>query len=409
MSKPNGSYAYILAATGFVIMLISYGSAYSFGVFFKPMSADFGWSRAETSLAYTFYQFFHGFFCIVVGRLADRFKPRLVITMCGVVLGLAFLLMSRADSLWQLYLNYTLVGLGVAAYVPLMSTVAKGFRAKRGLMTGIVISGIGAGTIVMPQLATRLIADNDWGLAYLVIGLLVLVVMLTAAQFVKHSPLPETESGGTVRALPDRLETQGFTPRQALRSRPFWMISAAYFTFLFAQQVMIVHIVPHATDLGMSAIAAAGIVSVIGGVSIAGRVAIGSASDRIGTVNALLVALGFITAGLFWLLGARDLWMFILFATIFGFGYGATVVIQSPIAADLFGLKSHGTILGMLVFVATIGGAVGPLAAGAIFDLTGAYQPAFILAAVLSVIGLALVFAVRFRSSRRKQPQPQRY
>ena len=161
-----------------------------------------------------------------------------------------------------------------------------------------------------------------------------------------------------------------------------------------------VHIVPHATDLGISTVSAASIVSVIGGLSAVGRAGGGSIGDRIGNKPTLIITFILMGAAFVWLQFAKELWMFYLFAVIFGFAYGGLIALESPMVAELFGLRALGAILGMVHFVATIGGAISPLLTGRIFDITGSYQWGFLTSVGLSIVGLILVTLLR--PSRRR-------
>jgi len=379
--------------------MVAYGTQYSFGVFFKPVLTEFGWTRAMTAGAYSLYTILHGFFCIVAGRVSDRFGPRLVVTGCGLFLGIGYLLTSQISAIWQLYLFYgVLASVGMGSVVPLLSAVARWFVKRRGLVTGVVVSGIGAGTMIVPPVATQLITTYGWRTSYIIIGVIALVLIVVAAQFLRHDPSQVGQlpyGAGEVEAESSDLEAKGFSLQEAIRSRQFWILCALYFSFLFGQQTMMVHIVPHATDLGISAVSAASILSVIGGLSIAGRIGMGSAGDRIGNKPSIVIVFILMSVALFWLLGAKELWMFYLFAVVFGFGYGGLIALQSPTVAQLFGLRAHGVILGMVIFGATIGGAIGPLVAGRIFDITGGYQLIFLICAVLSVVGLILALTLR--------------
>ncbi len=388
-----------MVLAGFFAMMVSYGTLYCFGVFFKPVSGEFGWTRAETSGAYSLYQIMHGVFAIIAGRLGDKFNPRLVITACGVILGSGYLLMSHITSLWQYYLYYgVLVSTGMTYYLPLMSTVARCFVKRRGLMGGIVLSGTGIGTIIMPPIATQLISNYNWSTSYLIIGCLALVIVVIAAQFVRRGPDQISQPSYGAEAV-NRFnpETPVFTVKKAIRTGQFWMFSVALFCFIFCQQVVLVHIVPYATDVGMSAVSAASILSVIGGISITGRIGLGSASDRTGCKSAWVIALASASIALFWLLlVARELWSFYLFAAIFGFGYGGVMAVQSPMVAELFGLRSHGAIYGMALFVGMIGGAVGPIVGGRIVDVSGSYQTALLITAMVGATGLILGLLSKF-------------
>ena len=146
--KAEFFYGYVVVAITFLIMVVIGGTIYSFGVFLKPLSTEFGWSRAATSGAYSVFMVTHGLFYIITGRLNDRFGPRVVISGCGFFLGLGYLLISQTSYLWNFYLFYGLfvaIGMG-GGFVPLTSTVARWFIKRRGQMTGIAVSGIGFGT-----------------------------------------------------------------------------------------------------------------------------------------------------------------------------------------------------------------------------------------------------------------------
>ena len=392
-------YGYIVVIAGFLVMTIMFGAQYSFGVFFKPVLTEFGWTRAMTSGAYSLYIILHGLSCIITGRLTDRYGPRLVVTICGLFLGTGYLLMSQINAIWQLYLFYGVFSsLGMSSYVPLLSVVTRWFVRRRGLMTGIVVSGVGAGTIVMPPLATQLIASYGWRTSYIVVGCIALVGIALASQFLRREPAQMGQvpyGADEVKSdFPD-LDAQGLSVREAVHTIQFWLLGAVFFSFLFTEHMLLVHIVPHATDIGISAANAASILSIIGGLSIVGRISVGSASDRIGNKPSLVIVFGLMAIALFWLLVARELWMLNLFAIVFGFSYGASVLLQSTTVAGLFGTRSHGAILGMVVFVAAIGGAIGPLIAGRIFYIENSYYLAFLACAVLSVIGFVLALFLK--------------
>ncbi|MBI2830970.1 MAG: MFS transporter [Chloroflexi bacterium] len=402
-SKAEGKsklfYGYVMVIAAFLAFTVMFGTQYSFGVFFKPVLNEFGWTRAMTSGAYALYIVMHGVGNMLAGRLTDRFGPRLVVTGCGILLGLGYLLMSRVDALWQFYVFYgVLASLGMSSYVPLMSTVARWFTRRRGLMTGIVVSGIGVGTIIMPPVANRLISNYNWRPSYIIVGALALVTVIIIAQFLKRDPatmglLPYGASSPKENS--PHLESRGLSAREALRTPQFWLVSFVYFAFLFSEHGILVHIVPHATDMGISTASAAGVLSLIGAVGIAGRVSIGIACDRIGSKKSLAIVFVLMTVGLLWLQAARELWSLYLFAVVYGFGYGASIALESMTVAEMFGTKAHGAIMGVVVSVSSFGGASGPLLAGQIYDLNGSYFIAFLVYGVVTVIGLALALVLR--------------
>jgi len=397
--KPGFFYGYVIVLVSFLVMVLAFGAFYSFGVFFKPLSTEFGWTRTTTSGAYSLAMFLSGLLAIVMGRLTDRFGPRIVMTICGFLLGLGFLLMSQVSTVWQLYLFYgVVVGVGLSgAFVPPLSMVARWFVKRRGIMTGFVVAGIGVGTMIIPPAATWLIESWDWSTAYIIIGSVALVFIILAAQFLRLEPrqmglLPDGENK---EAAGLNLHARGFTFREAMGSWQLWVLFAILFCFGYCLHTILAHVANYATDLRISATVAAGILAVIGGLSIVGRIATGSITDRVGSKSPLIINLILMSGALFWLLAAGELWAFYLFAAIFGFAYGGLAAMESPIVAELFGLSSHGVIMGVASFGYTAGGAVGPVVAGLIFDIFSSYQIAFLVCTVVGVLGIILAWRLR--------------
>lgn len=274
-------------------------------------------------------------------------------------------------------------------------------------MTGIVSAGIGVGTMVIPPLAGWLISTYDWRLSYIIVGSLALVLIMLAAQFLRHDPgqmgyLPYGDGEVNEKVELDGIDlgNRALSLSEAIHTRQFWMCSAIFFLFVFCVQTILVHIVIHATGLGIPEASAVNIMSIIGGLSIAGRVIVGGVADRIGNKLTLTISFSLMAVALFWLVIARELWMLYLFAAIFGFVYGGTITLESPIAAELFGMSSHGVILGGIAFISTVGGAIGPVLAGHIFDIGSSYQPAFLVCIALSIIAIILALFLRPITSR---------
>lgn len=401
--KPKVFYGYVIVLAGFCIQALSWGMLTTFGAFFSSFVAEFGWLRVTISGAASLAGVMLGFVGIIAGRLGDRIGPRMVMVGCGVFLGSAYLLMSRINAPWQLYLFYGVIaGIGFSGMDVLpLSTVARWFVKRRGMMTAILKIGSGVGMWVLPLVATRLIANYGWRDAYIYLGIAVLVVIVVAAQFLRRDPAQKgllpygADEAGEADADNPHREEVGFSLREAMHTSQFRILSAMYAIALFCGATMLVHIAPHAVDLGFTTASAAGVLSTIGGVSIAGRAVIGSAADRIGTRRAVIICSIVLLVGLVWLQFASELWMLYLFAALYGFSHGGFFTVLSPLLADLFGLRSHGAIFGGVFFSATIGGAVGPMLAGRIFDVTGGYQLAFLICGVASAAVLVLSLFLR--------------
>jgi MFS family permease len=285
--EPKFYYGWLIVIVAFGIQMVVWGIFTSFGVFLNPLLDDFGWERATISGAHSSAFLILGLASIVVGRLGDRFGPRMVMAGCGFILGIGYLLMSQINTVWQLYLFYGLVvGIGVSGTdVLLLSTVARWFVKRRGMMSGMVKVGTGVGMLVMPIVANWLITEHGWRVSYLILGSVALVFIVSAALFLRRDPsqkglVPYGE--GEANAGSSDVVGRGFSLREAIGTRQFWMLCAIYLFILFCAQVIVVHISPYAQDVGISAANAANILATIGGASIVGRLVMGSAGDRVG-------------------------------------------------------------------------------------------------------------------------------
>jgi len=394
-------YGYFVVAASFVILTMWSGMFQTFGIFLKPLAAEFGWTRAMTSGAFTLLALLGGFLAIIGGRMTDRYGPRVVLTICGVFFGVGYFLMSQINDLWQLYLFYgVIVALGMAGtgHAPNMPTVARWFIRRRSLMSGVVTSGMGIGVVVVVPLASWLLATVDWRYTYMIMAGIALVLIVTAAQFSRKEPaqmglLPY--GADEVVADTPHSSAQGYSLRQALGSGQFWIICAILFFSMFAMMVVSVHIIPHATDIGISPVAAANILVIRGAVGIPSNILMGLVADRIGKKPVMIFTFILRTTALFWLLAADELWAFYLIAVLLGLSTAGVGVLIYPMIAEIFGLRSMGVIVASAQYAGIIGSSVSPLMAAVIFDVTGTYDIGFVICGVFSVIGLILALLLR--------------
>jgi len=393
--KPKFFYGYVVVFAAFCVMIIAGGLWTIFGVFFEPMLAEFGWTRAVLSGATSLRMFLMTLFGIIGGKLTDKFGPRPVVTVCSLFLGLAFFLMSRINTVWQLYLVFGVItAIGMCGFwVPMISTISRWFVKRRGMMTGIVLSGMSLGMIIIPPIATRLIITYGWRTSYTIIGLIAMAVTLLAVQFMKRDPAQiEQFPDGSNKVKGENLDlsAKNLSLRQAVHTRQFWMLCAIFGCLWFNGMTIWVHIVIHAIDLGISATSAANILAVMGVTGIVGRILTGSLADKIGYRPALLIGFTLILISFLWLLVAKELWALNLFAVIFSIGMAGLTVLEAPLIARLFGLGALSVIMGGVEFVSTTISTPSPIVAGYIFDITGRYQLAFLICVGVSIIGFVL-------------------
>ena len=405
-------YGWVVVATAFCVALVAYGVQYSFGIFLNPLREDFGWSVALVSGAASLFMFSRGALAILTGRATDRYGPRITVAIGGFFLGLGLILTSQISAVWQLYLFYGLMaGFGLSvAFAPLVATASRWFVSKRGLAIGIVVAGIGMGTVVMSPLARYLVATYGWRLSYIIIGLLAWIIIIPGALLLRRSPeekgllplgkaevIAGAEENLTIAKKEDRLgsERAGFSLKDAVHTRAFWLLLATIIFWSICVQMVMIHIYPHTTDLGIPEVVAANFLVLIGIFSIIGRLVMGAVSDRLGGKLTLAICLVLQALVMFWLLRATDIWMLYLFAAVFGFAYGGCVPQLPVIAGEIFELKSIGAIVGVQMLGVAIGGAIGPHLGGRTFDVTDTYYLAFTVSGICTILALILLAFIR--------------
>jgi MFS family permease len=366
-------HGWIVVAAAFVITFVGFGSAYTFASFLAAFQAEFGASRGAVSLVFSLAGFLYFALGPVSGALADRWGAR-VLTAAGMgLVGLGLILAGRATTLMQVYLAYSLgVGLGVGcAYVPALGAVQRWFVKRRGLASGLAVSGIGAGTLVLPPLATWLIAQLGWRDAYLVLGVLAIVPGAAAAWFMEGDPASRglQPDGQRPAVVSQSGLAEGLSAREAVRTRPFRGLYIACLIGSLGVFVPFVHLVPYAAEHGVSDSAAAWLLGAIGVGSTAGRFFLGGMADKFGRERFLIAMhIGMAAALAIW--AASSTWLALAaFALVFGLFYGGWVAVLPAVVADLFGARHVGAVIGVLYTSVAMGTLIGPSGAGFMHDV----------------------------------------
>jgi MFS family permease len=393
------SAAHLTTAICFTIQALGVGTYIAFGVFFNPLLEEFGWSRAAVAAAPAAAFFCMGFFGMAVGRLNDSFGPRLLLTAAALLFGLGCVLMGRLASLWELYLYFSLIfGMGLSAVdVLALTTIARWFSERRGFMTGIVKAGTGAGQFAVPLAASSLIVLCGWRAAIAIVGAAAAGILIVLAQFLRRDPEMKAVSPGSARSARQTAAppAPGLPLRAIFGSAQLWTMGTLNLLLVSCLMAVMLHIVPHARDLGIPPIAAAGVLSTIGAVSILGRLASGLLIDRRGSQAVMHIGFCLLLSDLVWLQFADRLWMIYLFGVVYGLAHGAFFTAISPLAAEWFGIRFHGTVFGVVACFGATGGAVGPVLAGHIFDASGSYRSAFLILTALSLVAWGMLFSLR--------------
>ena len=392
-------YSSVIFSACFLMQAVGIGIFVAFGVFFNPLLNEFQFPRVVISGASSLAFMVMGLVGILIGRLNDRYGPRLLMSVTSLFFGAGFVLMSQVSSIWQLYFAYgILVGIGFSSIdVLALTTIARWFPHRRGMMTGLAKVGTGAGQFVIPVAASLLIGLFGWRQTSVIIGVSACVILFGIAQVLKRDPGELGRGRGSEKPSADShgQESASLSFSHARKTYQFWILCIVNMLVVLILISIIVHIVPHGRDIGLSPTQAASVLSAIGGVSMIGRFLSGVAIDRWGSKKVMLACFVLLTVGLLLLQVASTLGLLYLFACIYGLAHDGFFTAVSPITAEIFGIRAHGTILGMVVCFGTTGGSVGPLVAGQLFDMTGSYTTTFWTLVVISIIGFAVLLPLK--------------
>lgn len=398
----ESSYRWVIVAAGALMTCVAMGAMFSLAVFLEPMSTATGWSRAGISSAMTL-----NFLAMAAGNFAwgtasDRFGARMVVLIGALILGLALVLASRAQSLLVFQITYgVLVGISASAFfAPMIATTTGWFVTQRSLAVSLVSVGVGVAPMTISPLVAWLVSISDWRTAMLMVGILAWALLLPAAFLVRQPPAPlaaeeaSGEPGGAFRSA-----------AEAFRSPQFIVLSLTFFACCAAHSGPIFHMVSYAIFCGVGPLAAVSIYSVEGLGGLGGRVLFGVLADRIGVKPVLIAGLAVQAIAIGTYVYVRELREFYALALIFGAAYGGVMPLYAVLAREYFGQQIMGTVFGAVAMVSSIGMAAGPLAGGWLFDTYGAYSWLFIgsFAVGLGAVAIALAFPPVPRPA---QPQP---
>ena len=360
---------------------------FTFGVFLKPVTADLATDRATLSFALLLGLGLTGVATPIVGSLVDRFGIRRVAIPAIVLFALTLAALGWfAASATAFIAIFGLMGIFAAGQTPLpyAKSLAAAFDRNRGLALGIAMAGVGIGTILMPQIAQALIVGFGWRMAYVGLGVVLMVVAVPCMAFLVRDPAAEPGGSGM-------LVSEGWLGRRTLRSPSFWIMAFAFFALAFTCAGVIVHVAALLTDRGVSAQTATAALSTAGLALIAGRLLAGYLLDRIFApyVTVFFFALPLIGLGLLAVDGTPAL--AIAGTVLVGLGLGAEVDMIAFLISRYFGMRAFGQIYGYLFAVFMLGSGLGPFIMGLAFTKTGSYVPALIGMAAGLLVAAALL------------------
>ena len=362
----------------FFTQFIIVGMLFTYGVLMTELEKEFGWSRTLLSSIGAAGWLAWGVLAIPGGFLNDRLGPRIVLGVNGFIFGIGFILFSKSSEVWHLFLIFIFfIGAGLSTHdISTLSTIAKWFESKRGLMTSIAKIGTAMGQLVMPPLIAFLIVSFGWRTATFYLGIAASIGLVLAAS-IMSAPKNSNQTSKIDETVVERLDKKVFN-----------LLAFCQFCIFFAMFTTMTHIAAHGLSVGLSLKDSALLLSTIGFSSIFGRLSIGILADRLGGKKTYIICLLPMTMALFTIPFTDNILFIYFLLCLYGFSHGGHFTIAPFIIAENFGLKNLGAVFGKITFFGAMGSVTGPIVAGAIFDLTQSYYYAFLLVGVLAMISM---------------------
>lgn len=404
-------YGWVIVAVSSITLFLALGARFSFGVFYVAILEEYGWGRGETAGAYSLAMLVHAAFALVTGALIDRFSPRRLFPLGAALLLIGLVAASRISAIWHLYLCFGVImaiGINTIGFGPHVALIPRWFIRKRGLASGLTLSGIGMGALVLLPLVELMIENMGWRSAFLGLGAIIagVIVPLTAI-FQRRSPAEVGQHPDGADPSCDEKVSQvsqeapacsgassGSELRTfgvALRTRAFWWIGMVVFLHGFGANMLLVHQAVHVVDSGYSQMVAASVLGLVGLLSSLGGILFGFLSDRVGREKGFTLGSGAALFGVLCLLFIKDTsapWMLGPFALFYGLGQGGLGPIYSSTMGDLFAGPSLGRIISALSIEYGFGGALGAYLGGYFYDHTGTYFLPFLLVGIFFGLGI---------------------
>jgi len=409
----------MLAVAFLYLLIMSACGVGAFSFFVRPLQDEFGWGRGEIMTAFTIFFLLTGLSSPVVGSLIDRFGVKGVAATGAVLAGLGFVSLTRLQGLWHLYLAYAFIGIGLTSFgpVPASAVVCNWFKKRRGMVIGIMSSGLGVGILLVAQLLSAFIIPSfGWRTAYLVLGASAGIPVILTLPFLRTRPEEmglqqygsETAPNGDA-SQPSSSIGEGITLKAARKTSAFWLLIVSFFLGGYSAMGLSQNQVPHLQDIGFPLSKAAIALVGLGIGSAIGKFIFGWLCDRIHPRFAWAISLSLLAGGVIFLLSLKEdssvalVWLYAIFN---GLGNGGWLPTMSMLVNVNFGLVSYGSIIGMVSLAQAVGCATGPLTAGFLFDTMQTYRWAFLTFLAANIIALIVILAVRAPGKSRGSHPP---
>ena len=394
-----------------MLMLMSTTVFQGVGTFFVVLERTFGWNRTTLSGAFALSRAEGALLGPIEGFLVDRLGTRRMVIVGYLVMGLGFIFYSQIQSVWHFYVAYIAISLGsgVGGWIAFVTLINNWFSRRRALAMSIAVSGIQLGGFLVPLMAWG-IESHGFRMTALGIGIVLIVVAVPASRFIRNlpedvgslpdgAPIRRTVGASGSSTQSDSGDVPDMTPRQALKTVSFWVIAVARLTSVVSIVSLSVHLVPKLTDSGISLITANFVVTLYTFVAFLTGFLAGYLADRSSKVIVLFVCMLLQALAMGILTFTDTLPMAVVFAVLWGAGFGGRVPLLTAIVGDYFGRRHFGSILGMNLVPSNIAMIFAPLFAGFMFDLRQSYVIPFATFTIMGFIGAFVILLAR-------QPSP---
>src|SRR3954470_17231 len=372
--------AALALAACFLVLFVGGGARFAIGLTFRPMVDEFGWARGELGLAVGAYMLGSAVATFAAGRLADRLSPRALLIGGMIVGGLGIGLMSLVIQPWHAWLLYGVVfaiGNGIASLVIVGVIVMRIYPGRAGLANAVAISGMSVGQLIMIAVLAGLLAQIGWRSVFVWIGIAHLALLPLLLALPGASRAPATGSAS-------------LSLGEAARTRRFWLLLAIYAICGLDDFFVTTHVAAFAQDRGLGILASGNLLAFMGLTGLAGVMASGLASDRLGPIWPTAAAFASRVLVFGWIAIDQSPLSIAVFALVFGATFLVTAPLTVVFVRESFGTRNLGALTGLITMMHQIFGGVGAYAGAAIFDATGTYDAAFALMLVSAVVALGL-------------------
>ncbi len=413
-TKDRFFYGWVVVMGIFIIVVVSAGMFTSFGVFLNPLLDAFGWTRGTVSLAYSIFMLTGGIGTLFIGGVIERWSIRHILLFSGLVHALGITLTSLTTELWHLYVFYGVIAsLGRSTFViSYVTLINRWFQEKRGIAMGVIMSGQGVGPFLFSPIATSIIITYSWETAFFAIGVVMVIGVVIAFFLIRNHPheMGFRPLGAPPEAQPVKASAPAPPPPprtakvwgQVLRNEYFWLLSLTHFFCCICHAIPLVHVAAFANVSGLSAIAAAWVLGVMGLTSFVGRLFWGFFADKYGSRFALMFTTFLQSAFMLWLIDAADPIVFFLYAVFWGFGYAGVTMQYGIISRDVFSATLRGPGFAGVSCFAMLGMAGGGFIGGILYDVSHSYIAAWWVSFITGLIAALIAMEMARKAEQER-------